>query len=180
MDRVAIFIDGNNFYHGLKYVYKDKKLINFNFEKFANFLSRGRKLIKTFYYNAELDKSKDFDKYGSQERFFDEIKKIPKFSLILCKLLKRKIRGTDQYYYILKEDDIHMAVDMVEGAFNDDFDIAIIVSGDGDFVPAVKAIQKKGKVMENIYFKKSSSRNLKQHGNDSLELTKDILNEFFK
>jgi len=97
----------------------------------------------------------------------------------LCKLLKRNITGTDKFYYIIKEDDINMAVDMVERACSNDFDVAVLVSGDGDFVPAVKAVQRKGKAVENVYFKNSSSRNLKNHCNTSLELTKEILNKFF-
>ena len=73
-----------------------------------------------------------------------------------------------------------MAVDMVEGACANKFDIAIIISGDGDFVPAVKAVQRKNKIVENIYFKNSSLRNLKNHCDKSLELTKVILDRFFK
>jgi uncharacterized LabA/DUF88 family protein len=72
-----------------------------------------------------------------------------------------------------------MAVDMVERACGDNFDIAIVVSGDGDFVPAVKAVQRKNKIVENIYFKNSSSRNLKNQCDKSLELTKEILDGFF-
>ena len=72
-----------------------------------------------------------------------------------------------------------MAVDMVEGACSDDFDVAVIVSGDGDFVPAVKAVQRKNKTAENIYFRDSSSRNLKNHCDKSLELTKELLDIFF-
>ncbi len=180
MKRVSIFIDGNNFYHGLKKIYgNSKSLINFNFNKFANFLANKRKIVIISYYNAPLDKTKNLEKYKSQEKFFEKIKKIPNFNLVLCKLLKRKIKGTNKSYYIIKEDDIYMAVDMVEGASDDNFDVAILVSGDGDFVPAVKAVQKRGKIVENIYFKKSSSRTLKQHCNKSLELTKEILDEFF-
>ena len=38
--RVSIFIDGNNFYFGLKKIYEDKKnLSDFDFEKFCNFLA---------------------------------------------------------------------------------------------------------------------------------------------
>lgn len=180
MKRVAIFIDGNNFYHGLKYIYKDsKKLIEFNFNKFSNFLAKNRKIVNIFYYNAQLDKSKNLGKYESQQRFFNKLRKIPNFNLVLCKLLKRKIKGTKKHYYVLKEDDIHMAVDMVEGASDDDFDIAIVVSGDGDFVPAVKSVKKRKKIVENIYFRKTSSRNLKQHCDKSLKLTKEILDKCF-
>jgi uncharacterized LabA/DUF88 family protein len=72
-----------------------------------------------------------------------------------------------------------MAVDMVEGACGNNYGIAVVVSGDGDFVPAVKAVQRKNKMVKNIYFKESSSRNLKTHCNKSLELTKEILDNFF-
>ncbi len=178
--RVSIFIDGNNFYFGLKGIYKNnKKLINFNFEKFCNFLVNKRGIINIFYYNATLDRTKNLAKYKSQQKFFDKIKRIPKFNLILCRLIKRKIRGTNNFVYILKEDDIHMAVDLVKGAFKNTYDTALLVSGDGDFVPAVKAIQKEGKKVENIYFKKTSSTNLKQNCNKSIRLTKNILDKCF-
>ncbi len=97
----------------------------------------------------------------------------------MCKLLKRKIPGTDKFYYILKEDDINIAVDMVDGASENVFDVAVLVSGDGDFVPAVRSVRKKGKTAENVYFKDSSSRNLKNHCDDSLELTSEVLDGFF-
>jgi len=73
-----------------------------------------------------------------------------------------------------------MAVDMVEGACENKFDLAILISGDGDFVPAVKSVKKKNKIIENVYFKNSSSRNLVKHCDESLELTKEILNDFFE
>ncbi len=181
MRRIFIFIDGNNFYHGLRYIYKeDRKAIDFNFKNFCDFLSNKWEIVGICYYNAELDKSKNIDKYYSQQRFFSKLKMIPKLRLVLCKLLKRKLSGTNKYYYVLKEDDIHMAVDIVEGACEDLFDIAIIVSGDGDFVPAVKAVHRKNKTVENVYFKKSSSRHLKEHCDSSFELTKDILDNFFE
>lgn len=180
MKKISIFIDGNNFYHGLRSTYdKDKSLKGFNFENFIKYLSKNRKIVEIFYYNAKLDKSHNKDKFESQKEFFDKLTLIPKLNLILCKLLKRKIKGTKKYYYVLKEDDIYMAVDIVEGACENKFDIAIIVSGDGDFVPAVRSVKRKNKEVENIYFKKSSSRNLKNHCDYSLELTKEILDDFF-
>ena len=93
--RCSVFIDGNNFYHGLRDIYgKNKSLKNFNFEKFISFLKKDRELINVVYYNAKLDKSKNPEKFKSQKEFFDNLIKIPKFNLILCKLLKRKIKGT--------------------------------------------------------------------------------------
>ena len=132
-----------------------------------------------FYYNAQLDKEHNPDKYESQKEFFEKLKQIPNFHLVLCKLLKRNITGTNKHYYIIKEDDINMAVDMVENAYDDKFDVAILVSGDGDFVPAVRSVKKKNKQVENIFFKNSSSRNLQSFCDKSSELTKEILDTCF-
>jgi len=180
MKRVVIFIDGNNFYYGLKKIYgENKKLIDFDFEKFCAFLAGKNELVNIFYYNAPLDKEKNFEKYKSQQRFFEKIKRIPKFNLVLCKLLKLKIKETGEYYYLIKEDDIHMAVDLVKGAFKNNYDEAILVSGDGDFVPAVLVAKEENKFVENIYFKKSASTNLKMNCDRSFELKKELLDRFF-
>lgn len=177
--RVAVFIDGNNFYYGLRKIYgEDKSLKDFDFEAFSRFLAGTNKVVDIFYYNAQLDREHNPRKYDSQKQFFEELKKIPNFHLVLCKLLKRNIIGTNKVYYIIKEDDINMAVDMVELACGDNYDVALVVSGDGDFVPAVKAVQRKHKIVENIYFEHSSSRNLKSHCDNSLELTSQILDKF--
>ena len=179
-EKVSIFIDGNNFYFGLKKIYgEDSNLNRFNFRKFCDFLAKNRKISKVYYYNAPLDITKDIEKYKSQQRFFDKLSRIPNLKLVLCKLIKRKIKDTEQYYYVLKEDDIHMAVDLVKGAFKNEYDTAILVSGDGDFVPAVKVAQEQSRKVENIYFKKSASANLKYECDKSIRLTKEILEEFF-
>ncbi len=181
MERVAIFIDGNNFYFGLRKIYgKDKSLKDFDFQSFANFLAGERKVTEIYYYNAQLDKEFNSKKFKSQKEFFAKLRKIPNFNLVLCKLLKRNITGTNKHYYIIKEDDINMAVDMVDGSADDIFDTSILVSGDGDFVPAVRSVKRRNKIVENIYFDGSSSRSLKNHCDKSLALTKEILNNFSK
>ena len=180
MTNVSIFIDGNNFYYGLKMIYGDtKNPINFNFEKFCSFLANKRKIVTIFYYNAPLDRTNNLEKYKKQQQFFEQLKKIPNFNLVLCKLLRRKVHGTNQFYYIIKEDDIHMAVDLVKGAFKNLYDVAIVVSGDGDFVPAVKTVREEKKIVENAYFKKSASNNLRMNCDTSFMLSKEILNVFW-
>lgn len=180
MERVSIFIDGNNFYYGLKTVYGDSKNpINFDFKKFCDFLAGKRKIVTIFYYNAPLDITKDPEKYKAQQKFFDNVSRIENFNLVLCRLLRRSVPGTDLYYYIIKEDDIHMAVDLVKGAYKNLYDSAIVVSGDGDFVPAVRAIREENKIVENAYFKKSASNNLKMNCDKSYMLKKELLDNFW-
>jgi len=47
-----------------------------------------------------------------------------------------------------KEVDVAMACEMVAHAFKDNYDVAIVVSGDRDFVPAIQHIQSAGKRVE--------------------------------
>lgn len=181
MKKIVLFIDGNNFYYGLKSIYgDDKHLTNFNFNKLGQILAgKNREFLRAFYYNASLDFSDDQKKYWKQQRFFDKIRNTDKVKLVLVRLQKRKEKGTTKHYYVVKGDDIHIAVDMVKGTYENTFDIAILVSGDGDFVPAVKVVQEKGKSVENAYFPKSLSWHLKQECDSSIQLTKEILDKCF-
>ena len=163
MKRVSIFIDGSNFYHTLKKLFPNKKPNDFNFEKFINFLSKDYNLINVYYYNAPLDIMMDSEAYMKQQRFFDKLKRIPKLIFVLCRMQKRKVGG--KVIYEVKEDDIHLAVDMVKLAYKNEYDTAILISSDGDFVPAVEAVKEVGKTIVNIGFEKQFSYHLKQKCN---------------
>lgn len=177
-ERIIIFIDGSNVYHIIKKLFPDKKPNDFNFEKFIHQLAEGRKLVKTYYYNAPLDRIENEDSYMKQQRFFDKIKRIPNFNFVLCRMLKRKVNG--KMIYEVKEDDIHLAVDMVKLAYNNAYDTAILVSSDGDFIPAIEAVKEVGKKIENIGFENKFSYHLKQKCDRFIKLNKHIIAEFFE
>jgi len=177
-DRIAIFIDGSNFYHILKEMYgSSKTLMKFDFDRFSEYLVSGRKKIRVYYYTAPLDRKKDEIIYRKQQKFFEKLKKISNFKLILCRMQKVKIDGKIDYQ--VKEDDIHLAVDMVKLAYNNAYDTAILVSTDGDFVPAIKAVQEIGKNVENIGFKIKFSYHLKQECDAFKQLNKSVLDKFY-
>ena len=50
-----------------------------------------------------------------------------------------------------------MAVDMINFAYKDNYDTAIIVTGDGDFAEAINAVKDHGKHVEHAYFQNSSN-----------------------
>lgn len=177
-ERVMIFIDGSNHYHLVKNMFKSsKRMIDFNFEKFVNHLAGDRKIIRTYYYNTPLDRLKDEQTYMKQQQFFDKIMRIPNFKLVLCRLQKQKINN--KVIYFVKEDDIHLAVDMVKLAYNDAYDTAILVSTDGDFVPAVLAVKEIGKNVENIGFEDKFSYHLKSECDRFRRLKVKEVEKFF-
>lgn len=53
--------------------------------------------------------------------------------------------------------DVKLVCRVMIHAFNDDYDTAIIVSGDGDFVPLVEDVKRMGKKVEIAAFDKSCS-----------------------
>ncbi len=177
-DRVAIFIDGSNHYHIVKDMFKDKVSPNdFNFDKFVRYLVNGRKLIRTYYYSAPLDIGFDQETYMKQQKFFDKLRRIQNFKLVLCRMQKVKIDG--KTIYQVKEDDIHLAVDMVKLAYNNAYDTAILVSSDGDFVPAVQAVKEVGKNVENIGFETKFSYHLRRECDKFRKLSKKEIKIFF-
>ncbi len=133
--------------------------------------------MAVYYYNAPLDITLDLKTYMKQQQFFDKIKRIPKFNFVLCRMQKRKVNG--KTIYEVKEDDIHLAVDMVKLAYTNAYDVAILVSSDGDFVPAVKAVKETGKTVENIGFENKFSYHLQQECDRFTKLNKNIVETFF-
>ena len=177
-NKVMIFIDGSNHYHIIKSMFKgSKKMIDFNFEKFARSLTENRNLIKIYYYNSPLDISYNKKAYMKQQQFFDKLQRIQNFNLVLCRLLKQKING--KIVYFVKEDDIHLAVDMVKLVYKNEYDTAILVSTDGDFVPAIKAVKEIGKKVENIGFETKFSYHLKKECNRFKKLKIEDVEKFF-
>ncbi|MEA1964773.1 MAG: NYN domain-containing protein [Candidatus Aerophobetes bacterium] len=177
MERVMIFIDGSNFYHGLK---TNNCSTRIDFLKLSQLLTgANRKLIRTYYYNAAYKQSDNPQKYADQLKFFTALKKTPYLAVELGRLEKRvaeidqdwlkkglgkeiaskviEFLGKEIVYYTEKGVDIKIASDMLKLAYNNSYDTVILVSGDGDFVPAVKGVQDLGKHVENAYFERGHS-----------------------
>ena len=63
-----MFIDGNNFYHGLKSVGLSTQI---DFKKFLYKLTQGYQLIRTYYYNSLYHQEKDPQKYHNVKKIVD-------------------------------------------------------------------------------------------------------------
>jgi uncharacterized LabA/DUF88 family protein len=140
-ERVAIFIDGANLLHGLQ---NDFNRIDVDFENLTAKLLNGRQLTRVYYYTALPDQARDPERYTKQQKFHNAIQRKPYFSLVLGRL---EIRPGG--FYVEKGVDIALAIDMLDLAYHNTYDTAIIISGDGDFSRAVEIVQRMGKHVEN-------------------------------
>lgn len=164
-----IFIDGSNLYHSLK-----RYKIKTNLENIIKKLETKREIIGIFYYTAMMDKKFDEKRYNDHKNFLDKIKKIPNFNVVLCNLRKTRL-DDGSYRFEIKGDDVHLATDLIKGSYENLYDIAIIVTGDEDFIPAIKLVQKNGKKVVNAFFPKSSSYLLRNRCNGSINLKKALM-----
>jgi len=178
--RISVFIDGANFYHGLKTINSRYSDIFFDFEKFVKMVAGGDELIDVYYYNAPLKENLNKYVYWNQMRFFQRLRKIDKFNVVLCKRQKR-MDGEDNEYYVIKGDDIHLALDMLRDACKDKYDKVVLISGDGDFAPLVKYVKAEGKEVVNYCFEGSASRDLLKEFpvENRFVINRKVVNRFF-
>ena len=155
-----IFIDAGYFTdHWLKNECKIPR-DQFNFRQFSKKISigftdlRNPRLIRTYYYDG-LPDERHAKKFKEQKDFHDYLNRLMgDFQVRTGKIEKRKGE------WIQKGVDAILAVDMVEKAFLDQYDVAIIVAGDQDHLPAVEAVKNRGKQVFGVYYEGSYSSKL--------------------
>lgn len=163
-ERVSIFIDGSNLYHNLK-----RYGLKITFEELIKKLETRREVVEIFYYTALLDKKFDEARYLKHQDFLKKLKTIPNFKIVLCNL-RKMVSKDGSTEFMIKGDDVYLATDLIKGAYENLYDIAIIVSGDEDFIPAIRLVQKNGKRVINAFFPKSSSYRLRNCCDGSINL----------
>jgi len=153
--RVVVFIDGSNFYHALKSTVQTAQV---DFQTIVSHLvGPDRNLVRVYYYNAPVNATEVPDQYKRQQRFFDRLRKLDFFEIRLGRLVKRPDGRC-----IEKGVDVRIAVDMVVYAVRDLYDVAVLVSADGDFADAVQFVKDQGKHVEVAYPVGSRFRRLRE------------------
>jgi uncharacterized LabA/DUF88 family protein len=150
-DRVAIFIDGSNLYHALQ---ANLRRHDLNFAAFADKLCADRRLFRTYYYNILQDPAQWPDGYREQQEFLDILRRTPYLEVRLGSM------KVAQGLPVEKGIDIMLATDLLYFAWNDFYDVAVLVSGDADFAYALQAVKNMGKHVEVAYFENAVSRDL--------------------
>lgn len=166
MARAMVFIDGSNLYHSLK----DNEIsTQVDFLKLGIKLAGDDELHTVYYYNAPVIERFSPDNYRAQQRFFDRVRNTDG---VILRLGRMKLKGGTP---VEKGVDVLLAVDMLKHAFQNDYDTAILVSGDGDFAELVSAVSGLGKKVKNAAFNSSRSDALLKVSHTFIELTEDFM-----
>ena len=147
MQRVVVYIDGFNFYFGLKSISRgDASWKKFYWLDIVAFFERmmlpNQQLVEVIYFSA---RPHDINASKRQDLLFSANKLNPKFKLILGKYLKKDIGcrscGNVISTFEEKETDVRIATQLVNDVYKEKCDISIIVSADSDIIPAVELIR---------------------------------------
>lgn len=148
-ERLAIFIDGSNLYNGMR---ENLQSTRVNMAELIEQLRHERPLMRTYYYNAPLTDDYDDELREGQQRFFESLRRIPYVTVRLGRLHRRHDGSL-----VEKGIDVAIAVEALSLAYQDAYDSALIVSGDGDYAELVESIKRVGKHVECAMFKNQSS-----------------------
>jgi uncharacterized LabA/DUF88 family protein len=151
--RVGVFVDLSNLYHTARRIHGARP-------NFSNILEQSvgdRKLIRAFAYGITSQSPEE-------EKFFESLTKLG-FELRM-KELQVFSDGTKKGDW-----DVGISIDAIR--FSKKLDVVILVTGDGDFVPLVQALQHEGVRVEGMAFAEATALKLREVVDQFTDLSKD-------
>lgn len=161
MERVTFYVDGFNFYYGLKTIKKINPIWRQAYwidlvKLFEQFLGEGQILEKVIYFTASpLNREKS----SRQSAFLNANKLLngEKFEVVRGKYLSKIFTCPNCNFAITKPEekktDVNISVRMIADCINDKTDKLVLVSGDSDLVPPIEFILKQYKEKGiSVYF----------------------------
>jgi uncharacterized LabA/DUF88 family protein len=131
MDRVAVFVDVQNVYYTVKQIYG----CHFNYRAFWDQVTAGREVVRAFAYAIDRKDQKQIQ--------FQQILGSIGFEVKLKPFIQRSDGSAKGDW------DVGITLDMIE--FANEVDVAVLVSGDGDFDLAVRKLRDAHGVEVEVY-----------------------------
>jgi len=153
--RVGVYIDGFNLYFGMRYA-KLRHLLWLDVGKLARtFLDSEQELVYVKYFTAEISGSLKHDtseqalhrkeKRNRQISYLGALKACGGIEIIHGRyqsMPRTCIHCKEHYYrHEEKETDVRIATELIKDAVKDKVDVAFLVTGDSDLVPAVRVFR---------------------------------------
>jgi len=152
--RVEVLIDVQNLYHSAKNLFHSRV----NFEEILNKAVDGRKLIRAFGYVVST-------KTGEEKPFFEALTSLG---------IETRVKELQEFYGGAKKADWDVGIVIDAVRTEPGVDVIIIASGDGDFIPLVEFLKAKGKRVEVIAFKKTTSSKLQEAADEFFDVGSDV------
>lgn len=144
MERVISYIDGYNLYYGLRssqfrrYYWLDLRRLS------QVLLKSHQSLVCTRYFTSIVKRPEDSRR--RQAVFLDALQTLPDFYIHYGQFLEDVVmcRNCGHTYttHHEKMTDVNISVELMSDAFNDTFDVAVLISADSDLVGPVEAVRR--------------------------------------
>lgn len=182
MSAAAIFVDGGYFDR----VSRDCGSPRIDFGKLATELARPNELLRTYYYHclpyvSPVPTPEELERLEGKKRFFSALNRLNRFEVREGKL---EYRGTDREserpIFEQKRVDIYLGVDLVLLAVKQRVSRAILITGDSDFLPAIRAAKNEGVLIHLFHGAGAQQphRDLWEEADDRTVITPELLHSF--
>lgn len=138
--RVGVFIDVQNMYYSARNLFNRKV----NFGNVVKKTVGDRQLIRAIAYVVST-------KSGENRPFFDALLNLG---------IETKEKELMEYIGGNKKADWDVGITVDAIRLGESLDVVVLVSGDGDYVPLVEYLQSKGKIVEIVSFRETTSSKL--------------------
>ncbi len=170
-EHVAVFIDAQFFLKG----FHSLGTTRYDFSAVIDRLVLPGKITRAWYYDAPPPPYLASERRSADARMKRVVNSLPFFELEQGRLMQRTrkvcICSTGKWergkYYEQKGVDVKLAIDMLSKAQRREYDVALLVSGDSDFVDLVKLVKEIGKHVVNAHCPSNHSRSF--HPSEKLE-----------
>jgi uncharacterized LabA/DUF88 family protein len=147
--RIAIFIDGAYLDFTLRQEFGEARIL---YDKFSERLADGNDILRTYYYNCLPYQSnppthEERERFSKAQSFMRALERLPRYEVRLGQLAFRGRNERGEPIFVQKRVDIMLGVDLAILAGTHQITHAAIVTGDSDFLPAVKAAKAQGVVV---------------------------------
>lgn len=145
MKRVAIFVDGGGYFYVRNEVRK-KYGKQLDFGKFCSKVCGDRELLRAYFCNALPSQAKEPGSYRDSMSFMNRLERIPYVQTSKSYLMYPPDGGKP----VQKGVDMRVAMHMLKQAYNNAYDVAILVCGDSDLEEVVNTVKDLGKHVEYV------------------------------
>jgi uncharacterized LabA/DUF88 family protein len=179
VERVIAYVDGYNLYYGLR-ERRWKRFYWLNIQAMVRYLLKPDQLLITTKYFTTVVKQPQ-DKRRRQAAFLEALQTLNDFQIYYGHFLADKVIcpscGHTYTTHHEKMTDVNISVELMSDAFQDQFDVALLVSADSDLVGPVKAVQRlfSHKQVVVAFPPGRSSKALKQAANAQIYVGRNVL-----
>lgn len=155
--RTVMFIDNSNIFQNLRCV---KPGYRIDYKKLHRKIEEKGEIWETYFFAAE----KEGAPRETQTAFFEVLKKELNYNIILTNLKLKTITckscGAIHETFIEKGVDVGLATKLISLLYNQAFDTAVVVSGDGDLAEVIREVRRLGRKAQVVSFRDSMSKDL--------------------